>query len=45
MSGIIMLSLQLGVAIGSFVGMTSLVGWYNKGGKKNDSGSSKTRIH
>lgn len=52
MSGIVILTLQLGVAIGGFVGMTNLIGWYNEGAKmknkkedkRNDTRNSMPRI-
>lgn len=48
MSGIVLLTLQLGVAIGGFVGMSSLLGWYNKeskGGTRNESRNHKSGLH
>lgn len=35
MSGIVILATQLGIALGSFVGMSKLMTWYHKGGEKH----------
>jgi hypothetical protein len=32
MTGIVILATQLGVVIGSFVGMSKVMSWYHKGG-------------
>ncbi|MCL1696243.1 MULTISPECIES: hypothetical protein [unclassified Lysinibacillus] len=41
MSGIVILLGQVGIALGGFVGMSSILSWYHGGGKKNDKSNSK----
>lgn len=43
MTGIVILATQLGVALGSFVGMSKLMNWYHKGGEKNGNNTPKVR--
>ena len=35
MTSIVLLVGQLGIVLGGFMGMSSLVSWYNKGGEKH----------
>ena len=35
MTSIVLLVGQLGIVLGGFMGMSSLISWYNKGGEKN----------
>ena len=41
MTGIILLTGQLGVVIGGFIGMSAMMTWYHKGGDKHGSSNSK----
>lgn len=45
MSGIVVLVGQIGIALGGFLGMSSLLSWYHGGGgKKNDKHNNKIRL-
>lgn len=41
MSGIVVLLGQIGIALGGFIGMSSILNWYHRGGKKDDKSNSK----
>ncbi|MDC6267381.1 MULTISPECIES: hypothetical protein [Lysinibacillus] len=41
MSGIVVLLGQIGIALGGFIGMASVLNWYHGGGKQNDKSNSK----
>lgn len=40
MTGIVILATQLGVVLGSFVGMSKVMSWYHKGGDKHGNANS-----
>lgn len=42
MEGVILLSVQICVVIGGFIGVASVLSWYHGGGKKNDKSSSRS---